>query len=312
MYPGPPPIGRRRYLFARNPAHAGGPARRLTIEASRVHAHRRPADSCAASVPAFLANAVGCDHARSGPHPDEALELVVYLVSQSELQLKSWTPMRFGSGCQLLSPTRATRLALQPAVIGGVRFVNRLIRRADYLFNLDVRLVVGLHRLATMLRSTWGVAEIHHLGIGQGRGKSNDCHNTGRAMDLAGASGVYGGSPYSVDVLADWGRQPVTMPDGLECLSLAGGLPGHHLPAGRVNQHHRPRAVPGRVRVRGPGVRRHQPTAVRQRVPDGDRLVQPVHHPPRLPERGATWARPAHQNHMHFQIGPTGQEMSPP
>ena len=214
-------------------------------------------------------------------------------------------------GVQLREPTRATRLALQPAVIGGVRFVNRLNRRADYLFNLDVRLVVGLHRLATMLRSTWGVAEIHHLGIGQGRGKSNDCHNTGRAMDLAGASGVYGGSPYSVDVLADWGRQPVTMPDGrtLAAWPAAYRATTYRL-AGSTNIIARElfrdvytfaarEFVDTSPRRFGNG----SPTA----IGSSSRFI--IH--PDYPS-GATWARPAHQNHMHFQIGPTGQEMSPP
>jgi hypothetical protein len=82
----------------------------------------------------------------------EALEVVVYLIGQGEFSLKAWAPLRFGPACRLVTPTQATRL----------------------------------HRLATMLRSTWGATELHHLGIGQGRGGSPDCPNTGRAVDFAG------------------------------------------------------------------------------------------------------------------------------
>jgi hypothetical protein len=235
----------------------------------------------------------------------------VYLIGQGEVTLKQWTPLRFGAACRLLSPTPMTRVAIEPAVIAGVRFVNRLNPRANFLFNLDVRLVVGLHRLATTLRSTWGTSEIHHLGIGQGRGGSKDCHNTGRAIDFAGASGVYNGVAYALDVLGDWGRQPVTMPDGSS---------RNDWPASFSATTYRLATSSNTVArdlfadVYALAAREFTDTSPRRfgngaptTIGASSRFIIHPDHP-----SGAAWARPAHRNHLHCQIGPTGAEVSPP
>jgi hypothetical protein len=241
----------------------------------------------------------------------EALEIVVYLIGQGELSLKTWTPLRFGPACRLLSPTRATRVAIEPAVIAGVRLVNRLNRRANFVSNLDVRLVVGLHRMATMLRSTWGATEIHHLGIGQGRGGPRDCHNTGRAIDFAGAAGVYNSAPYVLDVLNDWGRQPVTMPDG----SIRSDWP----PSFRDTSYRLATSVNTLAAgvfadVYALAAREFADTSTRRfgngaptTIGRSSRFILHPDYPV-----GAAWARPAHRNHLHCQIGPTGTEVSPP
>jgi hypothetical protein len=241
----------------------------------------------------------------------EALEVVVYLIGQGEFRLKAWTPLRFGPACRLVTPTPATRLAIEPAVIAGVRLVNRLNPRADFVFNLDVRLVVGLHRLATMLRSTWGVTELHHLGIGQGRGGSRDCHNTGRAVDFAGVAGVNNNTPYTLDVLNDWGRQPVTMPDG----SVRGDWPvSFRDTTYRLATSANTLARDVFADVYALAAREFADTSTR-RFGNGPpttigRSSNFILHPD-YPV-GARWGRPAHRNHVHFQIGPTGAEASPP
>ena len=60
-------------------------------------------------------------------------------------------------------------------------------------------------RLARALATHWGVTEIWHMGMGQGRGPQGDPHNSGRAMDFSGAMTRNG--PFFVE--RDWGDRPV-------------------------------------------------------------------------------------------------------
>jgi hypothetical protein len=76
---------------------------------------------------------------------------------------------------------------------------------------MDMRTAVLAVRLARYLReySKWGVSEIYWGGMGVGR-DSDDRHGKGYAIDFHGAMTRFG----KFDVFADWGNQPITLPDG--------------------------------------------------------------------------------------------------
>jgi hypothetical protein len=239
----------------------------------------------------------------------EARDVAVHYLQQGAFTLKTaWTPLRFGTGCTVASPTPATRIAIEPPVIDGVTFRSRNNPRGRFVDNLDARMVVLLCRLAYRLRTKFGVTEIHHLGIGHGRGGADDCHNTGRAIDFAGVVGIgAGGAPYDLDVLRDWGRQPVTMPDGraLRDWPTSFTATTYRLPAGTLAH-----AVFSDVYQFGT----EQATDTSQRrfangapttIGRASRfIIHPDHPNQRL--------RAAHRDHIHMQIGPTGREVTPP
>ncbi|QLE55451.1 hypothetical protein [Nostoc sp. TCL26-01] len=241
----------------------------------------------------------------------EARDIVVYLLSQGSFALKQkWSPLQFGSNCKILQPKPDTKIAIEPAIIDGVRFVNRINRKSNLLFNLDVRMIVLLYRLANLLRTKWGVTEIHHMGIGQGSGNAKDCHNTGRALDFAGVVGNYDGQPYTIDVLKDWGKQPVTMPDG----TTQPNWPANFTQTTyRLNPTNNFLAYWIFWEVYTLGTREAADTST---VRNGNTVAQTtlgrtskfiIH--PDYPNPGL---RRAHQNHIHMQIGPTGEEKNPP
>jgi len=244
----------------------------------------------------------------------EARDIAVYLVGQGAFSLKS--AARFGTACQIVQPQPASRLVVEPAVIDGVRFVNRVNRTANLIDNLDVRMVVALYRLANMLRITWGVTEIHHLGIGHGGGPPTDCHNTGRAIDLAGVAGVISGSstptlngPYQLDVKRDWGNRPVVMPDG----SSRADWPSTFTATSY-------RLGPSPNFLAFAIFRDIYTTATRQfadtsTAPGGNGAPTTLGRSSRFiihPDHPSHTLRLAHRDHIHMQIGPTGQEVSPP
>ena len=76
---------------------------------------------------------------------------------------------------------------------------------------MDLRTAVLAVRLARYLReySKWGVSTIYWGGMGAGRADT-DRHGKGYAIDFHGALTRFG----KFDVAADWGNQPITLPDG--------------------------------------------------------------------------------------------------
>jgi hypothetical protein len=248
----------------------------------------------------------------------EARDICVYLVGQGAFTLSTrHSPLRFDATCQITQPRPASRLVIDPAVISGVRFVNRSNRRVDFLDNLDVRIVVALYRLASMLRGTWGTTEIEHLGIGHGKGPPTDVHNTGRAIDLVGVVGTISGSsdptlngPYQLDVLRDWGNQPVTMPDG----RIRSQWPASFT-ATTYRLQPRPNFLAFAIfrdiytfatrECADTSTDRNGNTASPTTI--GGQRTFIIH-----PDHRSGTLREAHKNHFHMQVGPTDQEVSPP
>jgi hypothetical protein len=248
----------------------------------------------------------------------EARDIVVFLIGRGSFKLKSWTPLQLDRFCKVISPRPETRVAIEPAVIAGVRFKDDVHPGSNVLDNLDLRMVVALHRLASHLKGSFGVTEIRHKGIGHGVGGADDCHNTGRALDLSGLAGevpfplsipgVFG--PYALDVQADWGNQPVP---------VGGGPNSHTWPANFQDTSFRLSPILNPVgfflfkaiydfavtefadNSESPNGNTLPPTQLGK---ESVFIIHPDHHSPGL--------RPPHQNHMHMQVGPTFLEANPP
>ncbi len=281
------------------------------------------AEGSGGSAPSPCLNGIQVPAAFTTPARDltrrEARDIVVYLIAQGAFTLReSWSPLTFDAQCNVLQPQPSTHVAISPAVIDGVRFVYTGDTRINTISNLDVRMVVVLYRLAHMLRLTWGVTEIRHMGIGHGNGKSNDCHNTGRALDFAGVVGVISNAvitstngPYQIDVMNDWGQKPVTMPDGTTRASWPSDFtqtiyrldPNVDYPAGAIFQDVYDFAT---LECADSSTQRFGNGAATT-IGRGSRFILHPDYP-----SPAAWGRPAHQNHIHMQVGPTGEEVSPP
>src|SRR5208337_2161953 len=97
--------------------------------------------------------------------------------------------------------------------IGGAAFVPDSKAAAGWTMThpVDLRTAVLAVRLAIYLQqqSKWGVKTIYWGGMGGGRDE-NDRHGKGYAIDFHGVFTRFG----KLDVAADWGNQPITLPDG--------------------------------------------------------------------------------------------------
>lgn len=248
----------------------------------------------------------------------EARDIVVFLIGQGAFKLRSVTPLQFDNNCKVLFPRPETRIAIEPAVIAGIQFTNDVNPAANILDNLDARMVVGLYRLASRLAGAFGVNQIRHKGIGHGVGGADDCHNTGRALDLSGISGnvpipltipgVFG--QYTLDVLADWGNQTVP---------VSGGATSHTWPVTFTATTFRlsPIMQPlgsflfqtiydfAVTEFADTSESPHGNTLPPTQLGSQSRFV--IH-----PDHGDPTLRSRHQDHMHMQVGPTFLEINPP
>lgn len=269
----------------------------------------QPLDNCFAQLPAPAAFATPArDLTRQ-----EARDIVVYLLGRGAFRLRHpANAVRFDANCALVQqPDPGTRFVIERGRIDDVdfRYVGHPAPGHD-LDNLDVRMVVLLYRLAHMLRTTWGVTEIQHLGIGHGNpAHPNDCHNTGRAIDFAGVKGVAGGNPFEIAVLRDWGKKPVVMPDGRQ---LREWPPDFRDTFYRLDPARDGLAYAIFRDVYDFAARECTDTSPRRLGNSGSPttigrssrfIIHPDHPNPAL--------RAQHQDHIHMQIGPTGAEQHP-
>jgi hypothetical protein len=142
---------------------------------------------------------------------EQARDIVVSYVLNNHLTLDK--PIAFGKDGLPTYPKIGERAKLKLDNIGGVRFVPNNKAAAGWTMTgpMDLRTAVLAVRLAIYLQrqSKWGVSTIYWGGMGVGRDE-NDRHGKGYAIDFHGALTRFG----KFDVAADWGRQPITLPDG--------------------------------------------------------------------------------------------------
>jgi hypothetical protein len=200
---------------------------------------------------------------------------------------------------------------------------------SPYLDNLDMRNVVLLYRLAQFLNNAWSARKIYHIGIGHGKGDSNDCHNSGRAIDFAGIVGGDDGN-LELTVPVHWSGQPACLPSaykGRAAGKVEARGPGkvdpwpedYTTPFYRLdnqrNAYLRSDLVPDTARDFFQEVydfaKDNCADASTARASGGPAttldtsvfICHPDHHDPKL--------RNDHWNHFHFQVGPSGAETPP-
>jgi hypothetical protein len=212
-------------------------------------------------------------------------------VERGALQLSPQTPFVGSWRTGISSPAPSARVVVKPAVINGVAFhFANSAGPQSLLDNVDQRMVVVLHRLTRWVNASEpDVPVIRHLGIGHGAGPPNDCHNQGRALDFSGLDGTSGGTPFKRDIQAHWGNLSAPGPMRLD-------------PTVDPLAHDLFRTVFGfgtyECECNGIG---DQNTWPPKEIGDrGGFVIHPdyVDVPPQV-------LRPAHQNHVHMQIGKT-------
>jgi hypothetical protein len=140
----------------------------------------------------------------------QASEVIAHLVGNNLMVV---TPqISFDGSCTIDLHARNGRLNLASNVFDGVAVrqrqrSSRPPSNGTAITNVTPRLIVMTHRLARYLKHAWGVTEIYHKGMGQGRGPAGDPHNSGRAIDFSGALTRVG--PFFVS--RDWGDRRVTV-----------------------------------------------------------------------------------------------------
>jgi hypothetical protein len=110
-------------------------------------------------------------------------------------------------------PKVGERVRVKLQNIGGVKYTpdNPDAAAWSTTYPMEMRTVVLAVRLGVFLKSgRWGVSAIYWGGMGIGGSSATDRHSLGRAIDIHGADTTAG----KLDVLANWGRQPITLPNG--------------------------------------------------------------------------------------------------
>jgi hypothetical protein len=142
---------------------------------------------------------------------EEARDIAVSYVLNNLLTLEK--DVAFGKDGAPTYPKIGERSKLKLSNIGGVAFVPDSKKAAGWTTTgpMDLRTAVLAVRLAIYLQrqSKWGVSTIYWGGMGVGRAE-DDRHGKGYAIDFHGAMTRFG----KLDVAADWGSQPIILPDG--------------------------------------------------------------------------------------------------
>ena len=256
-----------------------------------------------------------------------ARDIVVHLVRQGTLTIKP--DIKFDSKCQIIQPKPATFITIDPPIIDGVEFVNddRKARRGNPILAVDPRMVVMLFYLARMLRATWGVSEIHHVGLGGGN-PSGNAHNSGRALDFTGVFGTiaYSSTPgftgaFQLNVLKDWGEKNVELPSGKK----AANWPTTNFTATKYRLDPQQNSfvdITIRQNFLAFAIFRDIYNFATLHCSDTSQLRNGNVLPPTTigqssrfilhPDYPDSGHRARHQDHIHMQIGPTGVETNPP
>ncbi len=153
-------------------------------------------------------------------------------------------------------------------------------------------MVVALYRLTRWLNASEPTVDVvKHMGIGHGIGPANDCHNQGRALDLSGLVGSTAGVAFTRSILTHWGNLPsngAALRLDAATDPVAADL---FLTAFRF----------GTMECECNGIG----TANRWPAKDIGDAGGFVIHPDYIDPAGQNPLRPAHQNHIHMQLGAT-------
>jgi len=229
----------------------------------------------------------------------EAFNLLMHLVYQGEIMLNE--KIRTDGSGKILQPRPGQQLNVRSRM-AGVEFRNADNAKLDY-FLPKPSLAIALYRLATRLSGGYySVKEIVWGGIGHGHeGKALNCHEVGTCVDIYGAVTRFG----KFDVFKDWGIRPVFNAAGAKIAAAHGDPWGD---ATRTQY---------RLRSKEDGLKyyffQELYRAGREQFTVGptDSLDleegKPVRQGanifyPDYPEPGL---RRKHQEHVHFQIGPS-------
>jgi hypothetical protein len=221
---------------------------------------------------------------------DQAREVMGYLIDNGKLALSQTQTPYSGPWNAITSPAPSTHVAVRPPSLDGIVYEN-VAGAAAFIDNVDQRMVVALYRLARWLNASEPTLEkIMHLGIGHGSGPANDCHNQGRALDFAGVIGTSQGVAFSKRILADWGNRPANgtalrLDPTVDPVAYQQFLTAYRFGTFECE-------------CNGIGAANRWPPKI---IGDsGGFVIQPDY----VDVPGQT-LRPAHQNHIHMQIGPT-------
>ncbi|MDP8909206.1 MAG: hypothetical protein M3N47_08855, partial [Chloroflexota bacterium] len=182
------------------------------------------------------------------------------------------------------------------------------------MVGLDIRHVVGIVRMALHLNNTWGVAEVHHVGMGNEPGRT-DCHGQGRATDFLGVKGNRTGADFHLTVYNDWKRFSVpnlrnpAKPRLPDWPAVSGPIEYRLATHPTVDPFARDffadlyawARSEYQDRSDGPG-QLELPSQIGQ----GSRIMTPDH--PTSAPLPSPHGRQAHHSHMHWQVGPTGSQ----
>lgn len=220
----------------------------------------------------------------------QANEVMGYLIDNGKLSLSATQTPYSGPWTAITSPSPSARVVIKPPAINNVVYQNDA-GPAPLIDNVDQRMVVALYRLTRWLNSSEPTVDmIKHKGIGHGAGPPNDCHNQGRALDFSGTVGSSLDAAFTKDILNNWGNlaasgTPLRLNPLTDPLAYALFLKSFRFGTFECE-------------CNGIGTANKWPP---KNIGDaGGFVIHPdyVDVPPQV-------LRPAHQNHIHMQVGPT-------
>lgn len=220
----------------------------------------------------------------------QASEVMGYLIDNGKLALSATQTPYSGPWTAITSPSPSTHVVVKPAVIDGITYRND-VGPAPLIDNVDQKMVVSLYRLTRWLNASEPTIDtINHLGIGHGSGTPDDCHNQGRALDFSGLAGTSLGAAFSKKILTNWGNLPANgtalrLSPTTDPLSFQLFLTAFRF---------------GTFECECNGIGPANKWPAKNIGDSGGFVIHPdyVDVPPQV-------LRPAHQNHIHMQLGPT-------
>jgi len=230
----------------------------------------------------------------------EAFDLLIHLVYRGELMLDE--KIRTDAAGKIIYPTPGKQMRVR-ARMSGIEYTHATNPKIHH-FTAKPALAIALYRMAQKLNGGYyGVTEIVWGGaIGYGHeGKRANCHEIGTCIDIYKASMRFG----TFDVYKDWGLRPVHKPDG----TVVQGDHGDPWADATKTYY--------RLREKEDGVKYYffielYRAGVEQfTIGPTDNLDleegKPVKEGANIfhPDYPAMGLRRSHQEHMHFQIGPS-------